>query len=221
MWVKICGIRDVSTANQVAALKPEAIGLNFYAKSPRCVPRATAKQIAANLPQTVQAVGLFVNSSVAEVVDAAAECGLTMIQLHGDESPDFLVALQQQLPGTPLLRAWRMGNELHDLSEYLGECRRLNVTLAGCLIDAKVAGSYGGTGQTPPWNVLRTAYRRDDWPPLILAGGLSAENVAAGIEAVQPWGVDVASGEESSPGVKDLARVERFIAAARQERIPD
>lgn len=216
MWIKICGIRDEETARQVAALSPDAIGLNFFAKSVRRVSRETAKQIVAQLPEDIEAVGVFVNHSVSEIVDIATDCRLSMIQLHGDESPEFLAELQSIVPQIPLIRAWRMGDDLQDLEHNFAECQRLSVRLFGCLIDAKVAGSYGGTGHTPPWDILRSTYRCETWPPLILAGGLTDANVAAGIAAVEPWGVDVASGVESSPGVKDLDRAAKFLAAARQ-----
>jgi phosphoribosylanthranilate isomerase len=215
MWIKICGIRDVETAERVASLRPDAIGLNFYERSPRCVTRAMARDMTRALPKTVSAVGVFVNHAARDVAETLAACGLTMAQFHGDESPAFLAELQTLLPDTPLIRAWRMGTDLADLEAYLVECETLGVRLAGCLLDAKVAGSYGGTGQTPSWDVLRTSYRRKTWPPLILAGGLTAENVAAAIQSVRPWGVDVASGVESSPGVKDLDRVAAFMTAAR------
>lgn len=216
MWTKICGIRDLITAEQVAALSPDAIGLNFYPQSPRCVSRHIAQKITARLPPSIPAVGVFVNHPAAEIAEIVNACGLTMIQLHGDEPPELLADLQTRLSTIPLIRAWRMGPDLGELENYLSDCRRLRVRLFGCLIDAKVAGTYGGTGQTPPWDVLKTSYRRETWPPLILAGGLTDANVAAGIAAVQPWGVDVASGVESVPGVKDLDRVAQFIAAARQ-----
>jgi len=214
MWIKICGIRDVTTAQRVAELSPDAIGFNFYAKSVRCVSDKLARQMTAELPPTIAAVGVFVNHEVTEITDRVTSCGLTMVQLHGDEPPEFLAALYQLLPAIPLIRAWRMGGDLADLSHYLAECQRLQVELFGCLIDAKIEGTYGGSGHTPPWNVLadKYAYR---WPKLILAGGLTPDNVVAGIEAVQPWGVDVASGVESSPGIKDLARVQAFITHAR------
>jgi phosphoribosylanthranilate isomerase len=216
MWVKICGIRDATTAQQVAALRPDAIGLNFYARSPRCVARQVAREITATLPNSVAAVGVFVNHSLAEIVDLTTECRLSMLQLHGDEPPEFLAELQAKLPAVPLIRAWRMGHDLVELQSYLAACERLRVVLAGCLIDAKVPGNYGGSGQRPPWDVLQRAYRRETWPPLILAGGLTVDNVGDGIRTLQPWGVDVASGVESSPGVKNPDRVFRFLAEARR-----
>ncbi len=216
MWVKICGIRDAATAARVAALRPDAIGLNFYARSSRCVTPSIAQEITAELPDSVAAVGVFVNHSWEEIVPLATACRLAMLQLHGDEPPEFLAELQSQLPAIPLIRAWRMENDLTDLRNYLVECEHLRVRLAGCLIDAKVSGSYGGTGHRPPWDVLRRDYPYDTWPPLILAGGLTPDNVIDGIRRVQPWGVDVASGVESSPGVKNLEGVAQFLRHARR-----
>lgn len=216
MWTKICGIKDVPTAKAVAALRPDAIGLNFFPRSVRHVPLETAAEIVRTLPNRVEAVGVFVNHSAAEVDTICTRCGLKTAQLHGDEPPELLAELLLRQPALQLVRAFRMGAEkLQPFGDYLDRCRALGITLRACLVDAHVAGQYGGTGQTVPWDVLREEYRRDIWPPLILAGGLTAENVAEAIRAANPWGVDVAGGVESSPGVKDLAKVERFLAAAR------
>ncbi len=217
MWVKICGIKDVATAEQVAALRPDAIGLNFYEKSPRCVSEETAREITRRLPASLQAVGVFVNHNLDDIIRLVDTCRLAMVQLHGDEMPEFAAALQYELPRTPLLRAWRMERDLDDLSAYLQECERLNIRWAGCLIDAKVPGTYGGSGHSPPWDLLRSLYQHTAWPPLILAGGLTPENVASGIASVAPWGVDVASGVESSPGVKDVNAVAKFLSAVRRQ----
>jgi phosphoribosylanthranilate isomerase len=215
MWTKICGIRDVSTAKAVAALKPSAIGLNFFAGSPRHVAVDQAVEIVRALPADVEAVGVFVNHSAAEIDAICARCGLRTAQIHGDEKPELLAEVSLRSPGLQLVRAFRMGVEgLSPLGEYLEACAKLGVKLRACLVDAHIAGQYGGTGQTVPWGILRKEYRRDIWPPLILAGGLTPENLADAIRAAEPWGVDVAGGVESSPGVKDLARVERFLAAA-------
>lgn len=217
MWTKICGIRDVATAKAVATLKPSAIGLNFFAGSPRHVTVEQATEIVRDLPANVEAVGVFVNHSAAEIDAICTRCGLRTAQIHGDEKPELLAEVSLRRPALQLVRAFRMGAErLKPLAEYLESCRRLGVTLRACLVDAQVAGQYGGTGQTVPWNVLQAEYLRDTWPPLILAGGLTPENVAEAIRATNPWGVDVAGGVESSPGVKDLERVSRFLAAARQ-----
>ncbi|NQV27072.1 MAG: phosphoribosylanthranilate isomerase [Rhodopirellula sp.] len=217
MWVKICGIRDVKTAEQVVMLAPDAIGLNFFATSPRCVKRSVAAEISKTLPASIESVGLFVNHDLHDVLDTARQCGLTMIQLHGDETPEFLAELKSCVADVRLLRAFRVdGRGLSDVADYLAECRKLDVCLAGCLIDSHVDGEYGGTGHTAPWDLLADQYDADRWPRLILAGGLHPGNLADAIRVTRPFGVDVASGVESERGVKDLALVRDFIQAARQ-----
>jgi phosphoribosylanthranilate isomerase len=164
----------------------------------------------------VEPVGVFVNESAARIAELVERVGLRHVQLHGEESPEALAEIQRACPQIPLIRAWRMrAARLSDLADYLARCRQLSITISACLIDAHIAGSYGGTGAVVPWDRLRAEFRANQWPPLILAGGLHPGNVAAAIAAVAPWGVDVASGVESSPGVKDLALVERFLTAAR------
>ena len=116
-----------------------------------------------------------------------------------------------------LIRAWRMGPEgLEELAGYLERCRELGIELSGCLLDARVEGVYGGSGKTVAWDVVSRDYQFADWPPLILAGGLTPQNVRQAIQAVHPWGVDVASGVESSPPRKDPDRVREFILQARR-----
>jgi phosphoribosylanthranilate isomerase len=217
MWVKICGIRDVDTAEHVVSYEPDAIGLNFFTKSPRCVERSVAAVISSSLPASIESVGLFVNHELNDVLDTAEQCGLTMIQLHGDESPEFLAELKNCSDDVRILRAFRVDDRgFADVADYLAECRNLDVCLAGCLIDSHVDGEYGGTGYTAPWDLLADQYDADRWPRLILAGGLHPGNLADAIRATNPFGVDVASGVESERGVKDLALVRDFIQAARQ-----
>ncbi len=216
MWVKICGITDESTAEAVCGLSPDAIGLNFHPPSPRSVSRVVAARIVKLVPDEVLRVGVFVNRAAREIEDLANKCRLDQIQLHGDESPEQIADVRSRLPDTPVIRAWRMaGDSLADLEEHLSICRTLGIELAGCLIDSRVPGAYGGTGHTVAWDALVRAYRRDVWPPLILAGGLTPDNVSDAIRSTQPWGVDVASGVESAPGVKDIELVRQFIANAR------
>jgi phosphoribosylanthranilate isomerase len=212
MWIKICGIRDRATAEAVARLAPDAIGLNFYSRSPRHVTPAAAAEIVRGLPPSIEPVGVFVNHPRAEVIDLCRLCGLATIQLHGDESPEFVA----RLPQFRIIRAYRIGPEgLDGVAADLERCAALGVRLAACLIEAHVPGVYGGTGEQAPWNLLSDGWRTDLWPPLVLAGGLTPHNVAAAIAVTHPWGVDVASGVEMAPGEKDLARVERFVQAAR------
>lgn len=217
MWVKLCGIKDIETARLAEGCGADAIGLNFFARSPRYVDPDTALQIVETLSPTVDSVGLFVNATVAEVSTTAAKCGLKTIQLHGDEPPEFLAALRERLPTVRVMRAFRVGEEgCGEIATYLERCARLSVTPWRCLVDARVSGSYGGTGATAPWEIVAREYRTDSWPPLVLAGGLVAENVSAAIAGVKPWGVDVSSGIESSPGVKDPEAMRAFVQAARR-----
>lgn len=211
MWVKICGIRDVATARWVAELSPDAIGLNFYQGSPRCVDEATAKAIAAELPTRVEAVGVFVDHSAPDVVRVCQSCGIATAQLHGDYTLADVATCHDE--GLRVIRVVRLESEwpegLSDELENAAQGVRY-------LIDAQVKGAYGGTGQTVPWEMLGSEWR-SGWPPLILAGGLTPDNVSEAIAAVRPFGVDVASGVESAPGIKDKQRVERFIKTARGE----
>ncbi len=216
MWVKVCGVRDEQMAESICNLRPDAIGLNFYSHSPRSISKAVAARIARNLRCDVLRVGVFVNHSASEIEDLVGECALDWIQLHGDETVTQMVEIHRRLPAIPMLRAWRMSGEyLSDLNEHLRACAAQNLELQGCLIDSRIAGAYGGTGHAVPWDALATAYQYPIWPPLILAGGLTPDNVADAIRMTHPWGVDVASGVESAPGVKDLELVRKFIEAAR------
>ena len=222
MWVKVCGIRDELAAQQVAATRPDAIGLNFFARSVRFVDRPVARRIVAALPTGIERVGVFVNSAAEEIAAIVHEVGLTAIQLHGDETPTRIREIQRQLPSLPLIRAWRVGAEgLDGLSEHWAGCRQLGVQWYACLIDARVEGEYGGTGAVAPWQLLAEEWEARKLPRLILAGGLTPANVVAGIVAARPWGVDVASGVESAPGVKDVALVTSFVDAARGVSAPE
>ncbi len=216
MWVKVCGIRDRKTARDLAEVGIDAIGLNFYSGSPRVVTADEAMEISTALPTDVVKVGVFVNHSISEVVSLANECRLDFVQLHGDETSAYFAELQKRLPRIQLIRAWRMsGNGLEGLKTFLDECLLCDLRLAGCLVDAHVPGVFGGSGKTVPWKQLASEYRRDEWPPLILAGGLKPDNIAEAISSVCPWGVDVASGVESAPGVKDPGLVRQFLLNAK------
>ena len=197
-------------------MSPNAVGLNFYPKTPRAVAPETAAEIVTSLPNGLEPVGLFVNRTAESIHEICRQCMLRTIQLHGDEPPDVLAKLRGFCEDYRIIRAYRLGPEgLSALAEYLGRCRKLGVELSACLIDAHVKGKYGGSGRTVAWDVLRKQYDREHWPPMILAGGLHPNNVAEAIRTVRPWGVDVASGVESTPGQKEISLVERFIAAAR------
>ncbi len=216
MWIKVCGIRDCETARHLAGIDIDAVGLNFYPRSPRVVDVEMAVQIAELLPATIARVGVFVNHPLREVESITNRCQLDHLQLHGDEPPSYLLELKRRIPQVRLLRAWRMRKDkLSGLRTYLNECQSWNCELAGCLVDAHTPGVYGGSGRKVPWNQLARDYEQANWPPLIMAGGLNPSNIRAAILAVRPWGVDVASGVESSPGVKDLSLIREFVVNAR------
>lgn len=216
MWVKICGIANLQTAKMVADFQPEAIGLNCYPASPRFVELETAKIISEAVPKSLQIVGVFVNAPLCEIAGMAYQARLDFAQIHGDEPPEFLAEIQNSLPDVRLIRAWRMGPDgLADWAKYLERCEGLGVRLAACLLDARVEGAYGGSGKTVAWDVVAREYDFDNWPPLILAGGLKPQNVQKAVQIARPWGVDVASGVESSPSEKAPELVREFIANAR------
>lgn len=219
MWVKICGVRDEATAAWVAACQPDAIGLNFHRPSPRFVEPDLAAQIAAGLPAGIEAIGVVVNAfahRAEEIATLVRQVGLHGVQFHGHESPHDIATVMQCCPlGTKVIRSWTPDGEWNRMVQYVQSCRALGVEIAAILMDAPAPGQYGGTGQTVDWTALRSHYDFAAWPPLLLAGGLKPENIVEAIRTVQPWGVDVASGVESSPGVKDPARVRDFIANAR------
>jgi phosphoribosylanthranilate isomerase len=208
--VKICGLKRIDDALACAAVGVDWIGFNFHTGSPRFIQPAQAKLIIAALPCSVTAVGVFVDRPPNEVADLAEQLGLTVVQLHGREPPEDLLALRQ----LQVVRAFRLrtASDWSIVNEYLARARALSRLPDAILIDAYVAGQSGGTGATVASDVL------DSIPPLprlILAGGLTPENVAAKVACVQPWMVDVASGVESAPGRKDPAKVAAFVNAAR------
>jgi phosphoribosylanthranilate isomerase len=212
MIVKICGITTVEDALTAASAGADFIGLNFYAASPRAVACEQARKIARALPAGVEAVGLFVNAEQLEIQNHCRRAGIRTVQLHGDEPPELVAELEE----FAVIRAFRCGNDgLGPLAEYLQRCGRSGRIPDYVLIDARRAGRYGGTGQSPPWDVVARDYRRGMWPPLLLAGGLTPANVAEAIARVRPWGVDTASGVESAPGRKDAEMVRAFVRAAR------
>jgi phosphoribosylanthranilate isomerase len=211
--IKICGITNPADAQAAASAGADAIGLNFYSNSKRFIDHETARQICAALPTGVMRVGIFVNHSVGEIQKAIDCVGFDCIQLHGDEPPPFLGKLPISLN---VIRAVRYGRDgLRRIKTYLDECRDLGRVPDAILLDSNASAEFGGTGRAADWR--RIAAERDmlGMMPVILAGGLTPDNVAEGIRMVRPSAVDVASGVESAPGRKDHARMRDFVAAAR------
>jgi len=202
LFVKICGITSVDDAHAALDCGADALGLNFYAPSPRCLPIARAIEIASAIGTRALKVGVFVNATQADIAAIDAAVGLDLIQLHGDE-PAGLCA---RWPGR-VIKAFRLQTtkNVDCLAEYAG-VRML-------LLDAAVGGAYGGTGVCADWHLACAAKRHG--VPVLLAGGLTPENVADAVRAVAPFGVDTASGVECAPGRKDAGKMHAFIAAAR------
>jgi phosphoribosylanthranilate isomerase len=203
--VKVCGITRLEDAELAAELGAWAIGFVLWPRSPRAADRAAAVAIAAALRRRVELVGVFVNATLDEIAHAADELHLSHVQLHGDEGPAFCAEAGRRT-GAKVIKAMRVAGaaDFQDLERFHTDLH---------LLDTAARGLRGGSGQTWDWAL---AARRRRKVPVILSGGLTADNVAAGIAAVEPWAVDVSSGVEASPGVKHPVRMREFIAAVPQ-----
>lgn len=201
--IKICGITNINDALCAATCGADAIGFIFHPASPRYVTPEQAKAIIAALPAKLVKVGVFVNRDAGEVARISGECGLDLIQLHGDESPEYC----RQFPAGRIIKAVspRTPEELRALDAY--EVRAF-------LADFREPDRYGGTGKQADWTLAATLGRER---PLILAGGLMEENIAEAIAAVAPKAVDINSGIERAPGVKDHDRMQRIVTIIRAE----
>jgi phosphoribosylanthranilate isomerase len=214
--IKICGVTSPLDAEMVALAGPDAVGLNFCPASPRCVSRAVAEAVDQVLPGEIARVAVLVNAELDEIRALADHVRLDYLQLHGDEPPRMVADLSHQLPGIPVIRAFRCREtDLEEVVQYVRECSDRGAELAGILVDAFHPGQYGGTGLTVDLQALARRPPALRPYPLILAGGLRSHNVAEAIRIVQPAAVDTASGVEMSAGRKDRAMVQAFVKAAR------
>jgi phosphoribosylanthranilate isomerase len=202
--VKICGITNREDAQAAVEAGADALGFVMYKKSPRWVEPAVARAIIAELPPFVLPIGVFVNEEANTVRKLVDECGLALAQLHGDENASYCQQLAR--PALKALRLKDRGSFLA-LAEFQGRAG-----VRGFLIDAFSDQAYGGTGQTVDWTLAAEVARTI---PILLAGGLTPSNVAEAVRLVRPYGVDVSSGVELSPGKKDHVKVRAFIEAAR------
>ena len=198
--VKICGITCRDDALMAVEAGADALGFVFFEKSPRFVTPQRAAAIIRDLPPFVQVVGLFVNEEADQINWTADFCGLDLVQLHGDEDPEYCPGINRRV-----VKAFRVKD-----SASLAGIRRYQV--AGYLLDAWSPLAHGGTGQTFDWDIAKTAGVADR---LILAGGLNPENIADAVHTVTPYGVDVSSGVESTPGRKDPDKIREFIRHAK------
>lgn len=199
--VKICGVSRIEDALAAARSGAHAIGLVFYRASPRYVTPAQARDIIRALPPFVAAVGLFVDASEAEVRETIAVAPVGLLQFHGRETPEFCRQF-----GLPYMKAVRVRAET-DLLQYARDFQDAKALL----LDAYVEGAHGGTGQSFDWSVIPRTLTL----PVVLSGGLNVRNVVGAIQQVRPWAVDVSSGVESAPGIKDAAKIAAFIAGVR------
>lgn len=204
--VKVCGITCVEDARLAADAGADAVGFVF-APSPRRVPIEAAAEAAGALPPWVSSVGVFVDEEPAAVADIVRRAGLTDVQLHGSESPDYVRALRSICP-VRVIKAFRVGDAgaIQQMAPYQGIC-------SAFLLDAYVPGTAGGTGRTFDWGLAVAA--KELGTPLVLAGGLTPENVPEAVRRVRPFAVDTSSGVEAAPGRKDPRRVRAFIWAVQ------
>ncbi len=212
-WIKICGTTNLEDALLACDAGADAVGFVFYEKSPRCVSVETAREICAKLPESVERVGVFVNEPPERVSVVADKVGLTAVQFHGDEhrNPAKYVVNRNAffcLPAIETVREWKSG-VLITFRDF--------PNLAGVLLDSGTREERGGTGKTFGWGEAHSLVSAiGTLHPVVVAGGLTPLNVGWAVELLRPWGVDVVSGVETSPGRKDPGKVRAFVNAVRE-----
>lgn len=207
MIVKICGLTSVEDAVGAVLAGADILGFNFYPGSSRCIEVEQCLEMQAvlgNLDTTVKTAGIFVNDPLARIESVVLECGLDFAQLSGDEPPEYTHHLN-----SGAIRAIRLKDHTTAVSTIQAHSADPPPRF---LIDSYSPDAFGGTGETGDWD---TARRLAENYPILLAGGLNPDNVRQAVDEVQPWGVDVASGVEASPGEKDRRKMQRFVQAAR------
>jgi phosphoribosylanthranilate isomerase len=206
--VKICGITCPEDLDAAVAAGADAVGLNFHSPSPRFVEPQQARALVRRLPPFVEGVAVVVGRSVHGARAEAEALGLRCFQVHGSTAEVVDAFPYLYIPAFQV----RGESDLAGIDRYLEACRQAGALPAAVLVDGHAPGLAGGTGQRAPWDLLA------DWRPavpLVLAGGLTADNVAVAVRRVRPWAVDVASGVEASPGRKDHDQLRRFVAQVR------
>lgn len=198
--VKICGMTQLKDALFAVEQGVDAVGFIFYKKSPRAVTMKTVREIITKLPPLVDTVGVFVNESAERVNKIADYCGLDLVQLHGEESPAFCRKIHRRV-----IKAFRV-KDLQSIKQLE------KFPVSGFLLDTFSDDLHGGTGKTFDWNLALPAKKMG---PVILAGGLTPRNILQAVRQVRPYGVDVCSGVEKSPGIKDLEKVRAFLKNIR------
>jgi len=207
LMVKICGITRPEDARAAIDNGADALGFMFYEPSKRCITPENAAKIIASVPSTVNRVGVFVNADEETIRHAVEVSGINVIQFHGDELPEFC----ERFRPLKIWKAFRMEN-----ADSLKLPRQFDQADAW-LLDSYVKGAHGGTGETFNWDLAIEA--KEGGQPVILAGGLVPENVANAVHQVRPYGIDVSSGVESAPGVKDAGKIRAFVRAAKNAAV--
>lgn len=194
----MCGTTRLVDAQAAVSCGVDALGFIFYRKSPRYIAPGKAMTIIRQLPPFVDRVGVFVNGEAGELAEAA-KAGLSCLQLHGSESPEYCTAIREKLPSCAVIKAFRVGED--STADHFVP---YNQCVDAFLLDTYVEGTEGGTGRVFDWSIIE---RLELQRPILLAGGLTPENIVQAIAAVKPFGVDVNSGIESQPGIKDHQRL--------------
>jgi phosphoribosylanthranilate isomerase len=205
MRIKICGLTQVDQAQAIAQLGVTDIGFICVKKSPRYVTAAQIASLTIVLPETIGKVGVFANQSLTEILTTVDQGGLTIAQLHGDESPDFCQQLRQQRPDLEMIKALRIRDRLS-----LDAAKNYEAVVDALLLDAYDPNQLGGTGHPLNWDDLRQFRPAVPW---FLAGGLTPGNIQTALSQLHPDGIDLSSGVEISPGIKDLTKVEALMRA--------
>ncbi len=211
MKIKICGLTNYEDTLAAVEAGADMLGFNFYPPSPRSITTEDCAEIVAKIRRRntdVVLVGVFVNTSIETIVDTLAACDLQLAQLHGDEAPSEVEALASR--AYKAIRPKSEDEARVQFDQFAGR----GTSSPALLLDAYKLGSYGGTGEVADWGVAAELARS---APLLLAGGLTPQNVLSAIEQVQPWGVDAASGVESTPGKKDGNKMKAFIQSIRRQ----
>ena len=229
--VKICGIKSLADALAAIEAGADYLGFNFYPRSVRFIEQQACAEITSTLKkeyQHVKLVGVFVNSSIAEVEDVLNTCSLHLAQLHGDETPEMVASFEgkafkairlsadsetdsRTITDFAIRQSADSETDSRTITDFAKTRQGVGPAL---LVDAAVKGLYGGSGVTADWNSAAELAKKY---PLLLAGGLTPENVVEAVRQVRPWGVDVASGVESAPGEKDPSRMKAFVRAVQSE----
>lgn len=209
--IKICGLTRAEDVADVVASGADAIGFVFYPPSPRYVTPGTAGALLATIPPFITTVGLFVNATVEEVKAVLAVAPLSLLQFHGDETPEACAAISAAV-GRPFMRAARVGvtTTAADLLQWDSDYRKASPLFTGLLLDTLVE-QYGGSGKVFDWSLIP----KELAPRVVLSGGLSVQNATDAVVRVRPYAVDISSGVEASKGIKDPHKIRAFIAAVQ------